>query len=174
MQSDIQIPSIDLLEDIAADLARTAQIAGDRPNAAALNKAAYRLPGVYDVLRFSAGDLLIPSATTAGQLYRVSGAGCSCEAGIHGRACWHSALAEIILVARDRQGDDDDGDDDDGDVEDGDPYETYAPPPDVDSEPFLCSGPLPDDGGPADLAPMRTRLARVIAAARAAVWQVAA
>lgn len=169
MQSDITIPDLFLLEDIAAELARTAQIAGDRANASALNKAAYRLPGVYDVLRFSAGDLLIPSATSAGQLYRVSGAGCSCEAGIHGRACWHSALAEIILVARDRQ-----GDDDDGDVEDGDPYETYAPPPDVDSEPFLCSGPLPDDGGPADLAPMRTRLARVIAAARAAVWQVAA
>lgn len=169
MQSDIQIPDLFLLEDIAADLARTAQIAGDRPNASALNKAAYRLPGVYDVLRFSAGDLLIPSATTAGQLYRVSGAGCSCEAGIHGRACWHSALAEIILVARDRQ-----GDDDDGDVDDGDPYETYAPPPDVDSEPFLCEGPLPEPDEPADLAPARTRLARVIAAARAVVWQAAA
>jgi hypothetical protein len=99
MQSDITIPDLFLLEDIAAELARTAQLAGDRPNASALNKAAYRLPGVYDVLRFSAGDLLIPSATSAGQLYRVSAAGCSCEAGIHGRACWHSALAEIILVA---------------------------------------------------------------------------
>lgn len=170
MQSDITIPTVDLLEDIAADLARCAQLAGDRPNAAALNKAAYRLPGVYDVLRFSAGDLLIPSATTAGQLYRVSAAGCSCEAGIHGRPCWHSALTEIILVARDRLGDADDGDVDDG----SDPYERYEPIPDVDADPFLCDGPLPDDGGPADLAPMRTRLRNVIAAARAAVWQVAA
>lgn len=143
MQSDIQIPSIDLLEDIAADLARTAQIAGDRPNAAALNKAAYR----------------------------VSGAGCSCEAGIHGRACWHSALAEIILVARDRLSDEDDGDGGDGDE---DAYERYAPLPDVDDEPFLCDYALPELDEPADLAPARTRLAHLIAAARAAVWQVAA
>lgn len=171
MQSDIQIPDLFLLEDIAAELARTAQLAGDRPNASALNKAAYRLPGVYDVLRFSAGDLLIPSATSAGQLYRVSAAGCSCEAGIHGRACWHSALAEIILVARDRLGDEDDGDGGDGDE---DAYERYAPLPDVDDEPFLCDYALPELDEPADLAPARTRLAHLIAAARAAVWQVAA
>lgn len=169
MQSDITIPDLFLLEDIAAELARTAQLAGDRANASALNKAAYRLPGVYDVLRFSAGDLLIPSATSAGHLYRVSAAGCSCEAGVHGRACWHSALTEIILVARERLGDADDGDD---------PYAAYAPPPDeagshlaACDDPYEYCTPLPD-GDSADLA--RARLAQRIASARAVVWQVAA
>lgn len=78
--TDITIPPLDLLEDIAAELARCASGAGDRVNARALNKAALHLPALHAVLRFSAGDLLIPSATTTNQVYRVSGAGCSCAA----------------------------------------------------------------------------------------------
>lgn len=169
MQSDITIPSLALLTEVAGDLIRAASLSGARSERTAYCNALDDLPRVYAALRFDGGDLVVPSASTAGRTYRVRASGCACKRGGYGGNCRHAALAEIVLVARDRQ-----GDDDDCDVEDGDPYETYAPPPDVDSEPFLCSHALPDDDDPADLAPARTRLARVIAAARAAVWQVAA
>ena len=140
ISSDLSIPALDLLEEIAAELARTAQCAGDGANARALNKAALYIPALHGLLRFSSGDLLVPSASSAGQVYRVSGAGCSCDAGAHGRNCWHAALAEIVLVARDRLADADDGDG--GDLG-ADAYECYTPAPVFDDEPFLCSSPLP-------------------------------
>ena len=126
MQSDITIPDLFLLEDIAAEVGADGAATGDRPNASALNKVTTACRACTTCCALGRRSAHPERHQRLTSLYRVSAAGCSCEAGIHGRACWHSALAEIILVARDRQ-----GDDDDGDVEDGDPYETYAPPPDV-------------------------------------------
>jgi hypothetical protein len=49
------------------------------------------------------GGYLIPSATTAGQVYRISDrAGCCCEAAVNGAICWHSALVEILTAATDQ------------------------------------------------------------------------
>ena len=166
--TDITIPPLDLLEDIAAELARCASGAGDRVNARALNKAALHLPALHAVLRFSAGDLLIPSATTTNQVYRVSGAGCSCAAGAHGAPCWHSAAAEIILVARERQADADDGDAGDDGADDGiRAFDAYAPTTEVAPEPFWCDEPPPAPAAwpsAADVQRLAARLTRARAA----------
>lgn len=165
--SDITIPTLDVLEDVAAELARCASGAGDRVNARALNNAAFKLRELHAIIRFSAGDLLVPSANTAGVVYRVSGAGCSCQAGAHGSACWHSAMAEIVLVARERLADADTGD---TGADDGyRAFDAYAPDADADMDPYWCDGPLP-----LPTADERAQLARRITAARAVRWQVAA
>lgn len=95
------LPPLEVLQAVAAELAGAAQVAGDRRNTNALNKASYHLSQGVNVERVGV-DLLIPSATSAGQVYRVSALGCSCEAGQHGRPCWHAAIAEVVSVAEER------------------------------------------------------------------------
>jgi hypothetical protein len=55
----------------------------------AVNKALYQLAiGVRPL--YSAGAWLVPSGTRAGVVHRITLDGvCSCEAGQHGRPCWH-------------------------------------------------------------------------------------
>ena len=91
MQSDITIPDLFLLEDIAAELARTAQLAIGR-TPASLNKAATACRACVRRAALLGRRSAHPERhqrRPAG--YRVSAAGCSCEAGIHGRACWQRA-----------------------------------------------------------------------------------
>lgn len=95
------LPSSQALAETAAELALAAQQAEDRRNTNALNKAAYHLAAGIRIVE-SAGDLLIPSATTAGQIYRVSRRGCTCQAGATGVQCWHASLVEIIETTRER------------------------------------------------------------------------
>lgn len=93
------LPTSRALAEIAAEIALAAQVAEDKRNMNALNKAAYHLASGIRIVE-SAGDLLIPSATTAGQVYRVSRRGCTCEAGLKGVACWHQAIVEVVTTAR--------------------------------------------------------------------------
>lgn len=95
------LPPTRALAETAAELALAAQMADDRRNVNALNKAAYHLAAGIHIVE-SAGDLLIPSATTAGQVYRVSERGCTCQAGLAGAQCWHASLVEIIQTTRER------------------------------------------------------------------------
>ena len=95
------LPSTQALAETAAELALAAQLADDRRNLNALNKAAWHLACGVQIVE-SAGDLLIPSATTAGQVYRVSERGCTCQAGMAGAQCWHASLVEIIQTTRER------------------------------------------------------------------------
>lgn len=44
--------------------------------------------------RWVGSTLLVSSATAGGVVHAVTPAGCSCEAGQHGRPCWHSALRQ--------------------------------------------------------------------------------
>jgi hypothetical protein len=96
------LPPLEVLQAVAAELATAAHDAGDRRNTNALNKASYHLSRGVSVELVGA-DLLIPSATSAGQVYRVSPEhGCSCDAAAHGRPCWHAAIAEIVAVTAER------------------------------------------------------------------------
>lgn len=95
------LPPTTQLAETAAELALAAQLAEDRRNLNALNKAAYHLATGIRIVE-SAGDLLIPSATTAGQVYRVSQRGCTCQAGTAGAQCWHQSIIEIIQATRER------------------------------------------------------------------------
>lgn len=101
LEVDCAIPDRALLAEIAAELSKIAGIVGDTANERALNKAAFYLAAGVEVL-LSAGDFLIPSGSRAGLVHRISGAGCNCEAGRHGRSCWHAAVAEIVAVAWER------------------------------------------------------------------------
>jgi len=99
----LALPATTLIAEVLAELARTAQQAGDVAGANAFNKAALQVnKGVEVVVDLSTGDLLIPSRTDEGTVYRVTAElGCSCKAGMNQRACWHAALAEAIANARD-------------------------------------------------------------------------
>lgn len=102
MTAQQTFPTQKALAETAAELALAAQQVEDKRNCNALNKAAYHLASGIRIME-SAGDLLIPSATTAGQIYRVSKRGCTCEAGAHGAQCWHASLVEIVEAARERE-----------------------------------------------------------------------
>lgn len=56
---------------------------------------------------------LVPSATNAGTVYRVSREGsvlvCDCPAAENERLCWHKVLVEVVELAADRQDQHDDG-----------------------------------------------------------------
>lgn len=56
---------------------------------------------------------LVPSATTAGVVYRVARQGavlaCDCPAAENERLCWHKILVEVAELADDRQDQHDDG-----------------------------------------------------------------
>lgn len=98
------LPELAKVREALATLARTAQDAGDTRAANAFNKADLQISsaGVYGALGVSFdGALLVPSREQAGTVYRVSELGCSCQAGANGKPCWHGALAEAMVIARD-------------------------------------------------------------------------
>ncbi len=98
--NSITIPPIERLSESAAALAQAAQDAGDTANAHALNKAIWYLQqGI--TLMPTTGGFLIASATRAGTIHRLSNQfGCSCEAGIRSKPCWHMGGLEIIEAAQ--------------------------------------------------------------------------
>jgi CBS domain-containing protein len=90
------LPPAALVAEALAELRRGAEGAAAR----ALDKAAYQVAeGAYAAARVTAdGALLVPSRSTGGTVYRVEEGGCSCEArGV----CWHGALFDGVLLARD-------------------------------------------------------------------------
>jgi hypothetical protein len=95
----LTLPSITALANAAQVLARAAQDAEDTQNMNALNKAMWQLHQGVKPLP-TTGGFLVPSGTLGGVVHRISNVyGCSCEAGAHGRPCWHQALIEVIEVA---------------------------------------------------------------------------
>lgn len=58
-------------------------------------------------LAWSYGDLLVQSVNTPGQVYSVSGRGCTCPNGQKGRqsSCWHVALHDLLLEMLDTRAD---------------------------------------------------------------------
>lgn len=64
----------------------------------AANKAlSYHLSGLR--AQSTESGWLVPSATTAATIYRVSATGCTCQAGLNGQPCWHAALVSAIGLA---------------------------------------------------------------------------
>jgi hypothetical protein len=100
--STLSLPPIAVLATAAADLVLQAADAGNTPRVNALNKAALHLHAGIQVT-LTVGGALIPSGTRAGIVYRISTVhGCSCQRGMQGGICWHSALVEIIEKAQTR------------------------------------------------------------------------
>lgn len=60
----------------------------------ARDKAAYHLACGIRIVR-EGSTALVPSGTRGGVVYRVADGRCTCEAGAHGRTCWHAAAAEL-------------------------------------------------------------------------------
>jgi hypothetical protein len=96
---------VELVQETATELAHAAHCAGDRRAENALNKFAWHYAnGVRPSL--VPGGMLVPSANTAGQVYRVSDVhGCSCAAAENQIICWHAAALETLHVAMDRYAD---------------------------------------------------------------------
>lgn len=96
------LPASTLIAAVLNEIEETARKAGNEPTANAANKAAYELlKGCEVLVDPHTGDLLVPSRTDAGAIYRVrSEAGCSCKAAQNGRTCWHAELASAIATAR--------------------------------------------------------------------------
>jgi hypothetical protein len=96
---------VELVQETATELAHAAHCAGDRRAENALNKFAWHYAnGVRPSL--VKGGMLVPSANTAGQVYRVSEVhGCSCAAAENQIICWHAAALETLHVAMERYAD---------------------------------------------------------------------
>jgi hypothetical protein len=93
--SKIILPPSEISARAAAILAANA--AGDRSRQHAFNKAAFMLAREAVEVLHSFDGFLITSASRAGVVHRVSHlTGCSCEAGINGRCCWHQAVVEVL------------------------------------------------------------------------------
>jgi hypothetical protein len=95
MSTVLSLPPIDIAERAAAILAVNA--ASDRARINSINKASFILvKGAVEIASAFDG-VLVTSATRAGTVHRMSALhGCSCEAAASGKACWHSALLEIL------------------------------------------------------------------------------
>ena len=87
---------MELLAAAAADLAAEARPAQDFPTMRATDKAALQLhEGTVPVPTI--GGWLLESRTRPGIVHRISVShGCSCEAGLNGKACWHRQLMVIV------------------------------------------------------------------------------
>lgn len=68
----------------------------------AADKAVWHLAGGLVIRRIGAA-YLVPSGTRGGVIHRVEDGICSCEAGQHGRPCWHVEAAAIEAAAIDAQ-----------------------------------------------------------------------
>lgn len=89
-------------DKVASALQHLATISVQHDDTAAarrFNKAAFHLADPAFQARWSCGDLLIPSGTRSGVIYRVSALRCSCEASEHGASCWHLGLLEAYQLA---------------------------------------------------------------------------
>jgi hypothetical protein len=74
-------PAVDSIEEVTPE--------PTPPTTPAGRKAAYQLARGLDLVR-AAGGYLVPSGTRGSVVHFVSDTGaCSCEAGLHGRPCWH-------------------------------------------------------------------------------------
>lgn len=70
------------------------------PATPAQRKAAYHLSQNLQVIAHAAG-WLVPSGTRSNVIHFVNAEGtCSCEAGQHGRTCWHVAAVAASLQGR--------------------------------------------------------------------------
>jgi hypothetical protein len=95
MSAKIILPPVEISARAPAILAVNA--AGDRSRQHAFNKAAFMLAREAVEIMHSFDGFLITSASRAGIVHRVSHLhGCSCEAGVNGRVCWHAALVEVL------------------------------------------------------------------------------
>lgn len=102
MSTTLSLPPVEILATAAADLTLQAADAGNTPRINALNKAAFHIHSGIQIT-LTVGGALIPSGTRAGIVYRISTVhGCSCQRGMQGGVCWHSALVEIIEKAQTR------------------------------------------------------------------------
>jgi hypothetical protein len=94
------LPPFALIDAAGAELAAAAQEANDRANMNAINKAILQYSSGVLPLLTTGGDWLIESKTRGNVVHRVRQLGgvwcCGCEAGAHGKPCWHSALLQII------------------------------------------------------------------------------
>lgn len=91
----VDCPEALALKPAAAEV-KAAQPAARTARERAADKAAYHLAGGLQIRRI-AGAYLVPSGTRGGVIHRVDDSGvCSCEAGQHGRACWHVEAVDIV------------------------------------------------------------------------------
>lgn len=96
----LNLPPIEVLASAAAELAAAASEAGDKRNEQALNKAIFQLHAGSNPTP-TCGGFLVASATRGGVIHRVSNTyGCNCDAGSHGKPCWHASMLEIIEQAQ--------------------------------------------------------------------------
>ena len=88
----IQLPPAAAIESAAAELGQSATI----------TKAVYDLAQRPQIVRVS-GAYLVPSSSRGGLVHRIDDvAGCSCEAGRHGRTCRHTVAIALIEQAQTR------------------------------------------------------------------------
>jgi hypothetical protein len=97
--NSITLPPIHVLGAAAADIAEEARTALDLPTMRATDKAMLQLiEGTAPVPTI--GGFLLESRTRPGIVHRLSATfGCSCEAGLNDRVCWHRQLMQIIRRA---------------------------------------------------------------------------
>lgn len=84
-------------QDLAALLVELADDADTTSEAQAFTKAAYHVAGGIAPRALDDDALLIPSANST-SVYYTSPISCSCQAGEHGRPCWHRALATATAL----------------------------------------------------------------------------
>jgi hypothetical protein len=95
MSTILSLPPIDIAERAAAILAVNA--AGDRGRINSINKASFLLAKGAVEIASAFDGVLVTSATRTGTVHRVSALhGCSCEAAVSGKACWHACVLEIL------------------------------------------------------------------------------
>lgn len=98
----LPLPPVDVLATAASDLAELARQAEDFGAMRAFDKANFHIHEGVTIIS-TRGGVLIPSGTRGGIVHRVSNLhGCSCEAALNGRFCWHAALVEIVERAQAR------------------------------------------------------------------------
>ena len=89
-----------VMASVAADALNVIEQPANQPTAAptvdrAADKARYHLAGGLDI-RAWGNAYLVPNGTRGGIVHRVEDGTCSCEAGAHGRPCWHVAAVALI------------------------------------------------------------------------------
>jgi hypothetical protein len=99
MSTAISLPPIELLGAAAAEIADEARTVLDFSTMRATDKAMLQLhEGTAPVV--TVGGWLLESRTRPGIVHRLSATfGCSCEAGLNDRVCWHRQLMQIIQRA---------------------------------------------------------------------------
>lgn len=96
MTTTITLPPVEILGAAAAEIAEEAREAHNLPLMRATDKAMLQLiEGTAPVP--TVGGWLLESRTRPGVVHRLSWThGCSCEAGLNGKVCWHRQLMVIL------------------------------------------------------------------------------